>query len=339
MPRLTRLRRRVLRQAVRENLDLIAGVRTPPRRPPFLARWLRTSLWTLGTLSLAAASFILVTSAQHSQALAGISAGLARSARLVARPAPPSSGGAEPTLAAPKTIEPGVLRLEVRRVVLDPGHGGVNTGTVTSQGLAEKNLTLDIGHRLRQLLEEDGFEVVMTRDRDTAMPLEGRAQLANRQAGDLFVSIHVNWIEAREVRGVETFYLGPTDDPYLTRLAAAENRGSGYSLADFRRLLERVYFGVRQDESRKLAESVQRELYRSLRRINPNIRDRGVKTAPFVVLIATDMPAILAEVSCLSNEQEARLLAKPLYRQYIADALFAGIRSYVDTLNPSKEAS
>jgi N-acetylmuramoyl-L-alanine amidase len=145
---------------------------------------------------------------------------------------------------------------------------------------------------------------------------------------DIFVSVHLNWIENRGARGVETYFLGPTNDPFLTRLAAAENRDSGYSLADMRQLLERIYAGVRQDKSRKLAEVVQAELFRSLGKENPRLEDRGVKSAPFIVLMATQMPAILAEVSCLSNDEEARRLAKPLYRQYIAAALASGLRAY-----------
>ena len=136
---------------------------------------------------------------------------------------------------------------------------------------------------------------------------------------------------------METYYLGPTDDPYLTALAASENRDSGYSLADFRRLLEGVYADVRQGESRDLARAVQAELLRTLRDRSPGLEDRGVKTAPFLVLVSTQMPAILAEVSCLSNEEEARRLAEPDYRQQIAAALHAGIRAYARTLDAAAQ--
>ncbi|MCB1037323.1 MAG: N-acetylmuramoyl-L-alanine amidase, partial [Acidobacteria bacterium] len=152
-------------------------------------------------------------------------------------------------------------------------------------------------------------------------------------------SIHVNWIEAQEIRGVETYYLGPTDDPYIKDIAAAENRGSGYSLADFRSLLDGLYADVRQDESRRLAEALQGELFESLHTVTPSLRNRGVKTAPFVVLVSSDMPAALVEVACLSNQEEARLLAKPYYRQFIAQALFEGIRRYADSLAPVEIAS
>ena len=236
----------------------------------------------------------------------------------------------------PTPVDAAVFPLAVRKIALDPGHGGDSLGTRAPLGLVEKELTLDIAQRLRKLLEADSFEVVMTREQDRSVSLEERGLAANRDGADIFVSIHLNWIENREARGVETYYLGATDDPYLTRLAAAENRESGYSMADMRGLLDRIYADVRQDKSRTLAEVVQASLFRSLGKVNPGIENRGVKAAPFIVLLSTEMPAILAEVSCLSNEDEAALLTKPLYRQYIAEALAAGIRSYADTAQPGK---
>lgn len=133
--------------------------------------------------------------------------------------------------------------------------------------------------------------------------------------------------------------MGTTDDPYLNRLAASENRESGYSLTDMRRLLDRIYAGVRQEKSHKLAETVQSALFQSLGKVSPEIQNRGVKTAPFIVLLTTDMPAILAEVSSMSNEGEARLLTKPLYRQYIAEALAKGIRSYAESVEETPEVA
>ena len=217
--------------------------------------------------------------------------------------------------------------------MVDPGHGGKDAGTSTPGGLAEKEVTLDIGIRLRRLLEQAAFEVVMTRDKDEAVPLRQRTALANAQGADLFVSIHLNWIDGGQVRGMETYYLGPTEDPVLLQLAARENRDSGYSLADFRKLLDHIYLSVRRDESRRLAESVQRTLVTALRRKHPALVNRGVKTAPFAVLVGTEMPAILAEVACLSHPEEAHLLATPQYRQDIAQALLQGIRAYAQALN------
>jgi N-acetylmuramoyl-L-alanine amidase len=179
--------------------------------------------------------------------------------------------------------------------------------------------------------------VVLTRDRDVEVSLEERAKIANESGADIFLSIHVNWIENRSARGVETYYLGATNDPFLNKLAAAENRDSGYSLADMRQILDRIYAGVREDNSRKLAEVMQGSLYRSLRQVNPGLADRGVKAAPFIVLLTTEVPAVLAEVSCLSNEEEVRLLSKPLYRQYIAEALSRGVRSYAELAEGAQE--
>ena len=242
-------------------------------------------------------------------------------------------GSAEPTFLAPAPIDLAVLPLEVRKIVIDPGHGGKDIGTSTPGGLAEKEVTLDIGIRLRHLLEQAAFEVVMTRDKDETVPLRQRTALANTQGADLFVSIHLNWIDGGQVRGIETYYLGPTEDPVLLQLATRENRDSGYSLADFRKLLDHIYLSVRRDESRRLAESVQRTLVTALRRKHPALVNRGVKTAPFAVLVGTEMPAILAEVTCLSHPEEARLLATPQYRQDIAQALWQGIRAYAQALN------
>ncbi len=222
-------------------------------------------------------------------------------------------------------------------MILDPGHGGENEGTQAPVGLVEKEVTLDIARRLGDLLTASGYEVVLTREKDVDMSLRDRADLANNRRGDIFVSIHVNWLENRELRGLETFYLGPTDDPYLEALAARENQQSGYSLADLRDILQQVYAGFRQEESRRLAESVQRSLYESLRQVDDSVRDRGVKSAPFGVLTRTDMPAILAEVSSVSNEIEARLLMTPIYRQYLAESLFRGIESYSHSLSQAYE--
>ena len=317
------LKRRLLRELVRDNVELKEN-----RLPKSLRRSthrMRTAMRVLGLVLFPVALL-----------------GSTRLISSLAPPAPPpvSEAAATPAPArtaarrfgAPMPINPDVLPLAVRTIALDPGHGGGSLGTHTPQGLMEKDLTLDIAGRLRKLLEADGFAVVMTRRADRDVSLAERGTLANQQGADVFVSIHVNWIENRESHGVETYFLGATQDPFLSRLAAAENRDSGYSMADMRSLLDRIYADVRRDNSRKLAELVQSSLYHSLRRVNPGLDDRGVKAAPFIVLLTTEMPAILAEVSCLSNDKEADLLSRPLYRQYIAEALAAGVRSYADSV-------
>jgi len=329
-----RLKRRLLHDLVQQNVELIQGrMRRParPRQVPYLrlagalalvalSTALIGSTRLLSTLAAAPPPLRALGAPQAGQALAPIGPNLPIEANLL----PSRSSG----LAA-ATIDPAVLPLAVRKIALDAGHGGDSLGTRTPLGVLEKDITLDIARRLRVLLEAGhGFEVVMTRQEDSAVSLAERAAIANRSGADVFVSVHVNWIENRTARGVETYFLGPTNDPFLNHLAALENRDSGYSMADMRQLLDGIYAGVRQDKSRQLAEVVQGALFRSLGRVNPGIEDRGVKSAPFIVLLSTQMPAILAEVSCASNAEEARLLAKPLYRQYIAEALAGGLRAY-----------
>jgi N-acetylmuramoyl-L-alanine amidase len=324
-----RIKRRLLRDLVEQNVDLIAG--RPPRfrrRRDALRLSLRFAALALLSVSLFGSSRWLSTLAEPRP--------VAAAAVLARQPSPPASPAKSAGLIAPRPVDAAVFPLAVRRVVIDAGHGGVSVGTRTPQGVLEKDLTLDIAIRLRRLLAGQ-LQVVMTRDNDRDVSLEERGTLANRAGGDIFVSIHLNWIQNRRSRGVETYYLGPTDDPYLTRLAASENLESGYSLADMRHLLDRIYAGVRQDKSRKLAEVVQGALFQSLGKLSPEVADRGVKAAPFIVLVHTEMPAILAEVSSMSNQDEARLLTKPLYRQYIAEALAKGIRAYAGVVEGAPE--
>lgn len=342
MARQDQIKRRMVRQAVRDNLETLEGAR-PKRRGRRLRRVLtgaRLLLLVALPAALFTSSYVLSTMAaewrdelwqegaqnQASSARAPVAFG-------EREPLPPIDSNRSPL--TPKPIDPAVLPLGLHTVVLDPGHGGENEGTVSPTGLIEKEITLDVAKRVQTLLERYSYRVVTTRQRDVDLSLKERADLANRSRGDIFVSIHVNWIENREVRGVETFFLGATEDPYLEALAARENQNSGYSLADFRDILEQVYAGVRQVESRQLAGAVQQALYEALHAVNSTVRNRGVKSAPFGVLTHTEMPAILAEVSCVSNDVEARLLMTPIYRQYLAEAIVEGIRNYARGLGQS----
>jgi len=234
-------------------------------------------------------------------------------------------------------IERGVIPLAVRTIVVDPGHGGKDSGTLLPQyGILEKEITWDIAERLRHLLETE-FSVVMTRNGDDTVALKQRTEIANQSNADLFVSIHVNWLPDREARGFETYFAGSTVDPFLKQLAAAENQDSGFSMADTRRLLDGIYSGVRLEESRRMADWVSQSLFDTLRLRNPDVVDRGVMRAPFVVLVATEMPAVLAEVACISNDREARMLGFPWYRQSIAEALYSGIKGYARELSAPKK--
>lgn len=335
MAELKSTKQRILRQAVQENIDTIEG-RPRVRHDRNLGLAVRTArLFFFLTLPVAVfVAAYLVSTIASGRAVEDSTVAVDRLAIRERQLARQGASVVEPTMLVPRQIiDPAVFPVAVHKIVLDPGHGGDNRGTTGPGGLVEKELTLDIAHRLRELLEESAFQVVMTRSEDAQLSLEERAVIANQTQGDIFLSIHVNWLVTRQVRGVETYFLGATDDPYLSALAAEENQGSGYSLADLRGLIEEIYANARMGESQRLAAAVQRSLYRSLHRRNPELQDRGVKTAPFGVLTRTGMPAILAEVACLSNEEEARLLMTADYRQFIAEALFQGIDSYSNALN------
>ncbi len=319
MNKVERLKRAMVGEVVAENRRLRRGVLTPPPRSE--RRWGPAA--RVATASVAVAAILVVAGT-----LSPVD--VRKPVRVVfGFGSQPGDHGAAPSrLQPPRPVDPAVFNLAVHSVVLDPGHGGSDPGAEGLGGLTEKDLTLDIATRLRDLLEKDAFQVGMTRDRDETLSLRERAAFANARRADLFLSIHVNSIPKPQRRGVETYYLGPTDDPRVTSLAAAENRGSGYSLHDFKNLLEEVYVGVRQSESADFARTVQASLFHSLARANPALEDRGVKSAPFVVLVATEMPGILAEVSCISNDEEVHLLQDSAYRERIAKALFEGIRKY-----------
>lgn len=325
MANVDRIKRQLLRDLVQQNVELAEG-----RLPKTLRRGRR---WP-PSLRVAAAAALSLALLGSSGLIASRHQAPESSPASPPRPSPvrraPTAGAPSPAAftSAPQAVDAAVFPLAVRKVVIDAGHGGTSTGTRTPEGTLEKDLTLDIAERLQRLLAGQAFQVVMTREADRDVSLKERGGLANRAQADIFVSIHLNWIANRRSGGLETYYMGPTDDPELTRLVASENRESGYSLADMRRLLDRIYAGVRQEKSKKLAETVQGALFQTLGKVSPAIENRGVKTAPFIVLLTTDMPAILAEVSSLSNADEARLLTKPLYRQSIAEALAQGIRAY-----------
>ena len=328
----TRVKRRVLREAVAENLDVIRGI--PPRsvRPGnrFLRIWTRRVLFVAVPLTLVGSTYVISQTTPQPITVAALPL------RPVAAP-PQVKAVVSASALQTERVTSAAFPLAVRRVVIDAGHGGSDPGATTSE-IQEKEITLDIGRRLRDLLEREGFEVVVTRDRDHTIALKDRALVANQSKSDIFVSIHVNALaKYTESRGIETYYLGATSDPSLTALAAAENRVSGYSMADMRKLLDGIYADARRDESHELASAVQRKLYASLRKSDPGLENWGVKRAPFVVLVATDMPAILAEVGCISNKKEAALLRKADYRQEIADALFEGIRAYSGANDPQQQ--
>ena len=232
------------------------------------------------------------------------------------------------------------LGLKIGRIVIDAGHGGHDTGTIGPTGLLEKDLVLDVSLRLGRLLESRlGADVIYTRDDDTFIPLETRTAIANEKQADLFISIHANSSPDPAARGVETYYLNFTSDPDALEVAARENAVSQKSIHELQDLVKKIALKEKIEESRELASDVQQSLYSSLSTKNPGLHDRGVKKAPFVVLIGANMPSILAEISFVSNPTDERRLESEAYRQKIAEALYRGIAKYVGGLSGVKVAS
>jgi N-acetylmuramoyl-L-alanine amidase len=317
-----RLRRKLLRSAVEDNVRTIQGA-----IPDSLRARRRFRAW-VGRASIALFPLILLGSSYFmSRDAAAVPDPTTQTRRAAMKREARAAALSSATFAAPGPIDSTALPLAVRTIVLDAGHGGQDPGAVHF-GVAEKEVTLDLVRRLRLLLQADGYEVIVTRSTDRTMSLVERAKIANEIEGDLFVSVHINSVRSPNRRGIETYYLGPSDDPEITQLAAEENRNSGYTISDMRRLLEGIYADVRQDESFRLASSVQSALFTSMSKNAPELQNWGVRRAPFVVLVATDMPAILAEVSCVTNPTEASLLKLDDHRQKLAEALFSGIRGY-----------
>jgi N-acetylmuramoyl-L-alanine amidase len=345
-----RLRAQALRGAVEENADDIADRLPQPLRPGrrFLEVWGRRA-WVLAFPLGVVTAWAWVgdsKSAGASAAGTGARVTVAAASPVSQHAGEQSGGNAHPTLQLQpdpsllsRPLGAQALGLGVRRVVLDPGHGGDNLGTASANGLLEKDLTLDLAKRVRELLVTQGVDAVLTRTRDDTLSLKERAAVANGRRGDIFVSIHLNSVRPSSLQVVETYYLGPGDRPEHDQLAAKENEHSGYSLADMRALLDGIYADARRAESKRLAQSVQQSVVRRLRSIDPRIKDRGVKMAPFIVLVATEMPAILAEVACLSNPDEGKRLRTDAYRQTIAEALAAGIVTFGRAAAPRPPAS
>ncbi len=194
-------------------------------------------------------------------------------------------------------------------------------------------MTLDVALRLEKLLlKQRGVDVVLTRRTDTYVPLEARTDIANEAEADLFLSIHANASANARARGVETYFLNFASNSAAEAVAARENAGSTRTMRELPDIVKAIALNNKVDESRKLASLLQSSVYTSLRRVNKQARNLGVKQAPFVVLIGATMPSVLAEISFLTNPQEAALLRTPKYREQIAEALLAGVMKYQESL-------
>jgi N-acetylmuramoyl-L-alanine amidase len=256
-----------------------------------------------------------------------------------AAPDVPSTHEAEPTSAGDRSLTR-ALGLKIGRIVVDAGHGGHDTGTIGPNGIMEKDLVLDVALRLGRLLETRlGADVIYTRDDDTFIPLETRTAVANEHQADLFVSVHANSSPDPSARGVETYYLNFTSDPGALEVAARENAVSQKSIFELQDLVKKITLKEKIEESHELASDVQQSLYNGLASKRSTLRDRGVKKAPFVVLIGANMPSILAEISFVSNPTDAAKLETPEYRGKIAESLYKGIAKYAGGLSGVKVAS
>jgi N-acetylmuramoyl-L-alanine amidase len=246
---------------------------------------------------------------------------------------------AQPTASGDRSLTR-ALGLKIGKIVIDPGHGGHDTGTIGPHGLEEKDLVLEVGRRLGKLLQTRlGADVVYTRSDDTFIPLETRTAIANQEQADLFVSIHANSSRDPDARGVETYYLNFTSSSESLEVAARENAASDKSIHELQDLVKTIALKDKVEESREFAADVQRSLHSGLAARNPGLRDRGVKKAPFVVLIGANMPSILSEVSFVSNPGDEKRLRTVDYRQRIAESLYRGIAKYVSGLSGVKVAS
>jgi N-acetylmuramoyl-L-alanine amidase len=231
------------------------------------------------------------------------------------------------------------LGLGISRIVIDAGHGGHDPGAMAN-GLTEAELTLDVATRLARLLQKQpGVEVVMTRSTDVFIPLEERTAIANREGADLFLSIHANASRSAKARGVETYVLNFASNPEAEAIAARENSGSAQTMGRLPDIVKAIALHNKLDESRDFAAIVQRAMVRRLSARNKNLRDLGVKQAPFVVLIGAAMPSVLAEISFVTNKQEGALLKTNTYRQQIAEALLDAVLRYQQSLKKTRSAS
>jgi len=256
----------------------------------------------------------------------------ARKSRSIAQIKPPSV----PML--PRDGEPSLTRalgLKVGRIVIDAGHGGHDTGTIGPTGLMEKDLCLDVALRLGKLIQQrlPGAEVIYTRDDDTFIPLEQRTAIANQAKADLFISIHANSSPDDTARGVETYYLNFTNSPDSMQVAARENATSDLGEHDLQDLLQKIARNDKIEESRDLAADIQDSLSKRMERINKAEKDRGVRRAPFVVLIGAAMPSILSEIAFISNPADEAMLKKPDSRQRVAEGLYQGVANYLQSTN------
>lgn len=220
--------------------------------------------------------------------------------------------------------------LGVQTIVIDPGHGGKDPGATGYLGTHEKDLVLSIAARLHdRLVRHEGYKVLMTRESDITISLNERVEYANNNNADLFISIHINFFPKTKANFVETYYFGPEADQATVQLAEWENADSQFMYADFKNMIRRIGDTMKFQESKRLAQAVQANLFTQMHKLNSKISNHGIKPGPFVVLLGLDAPSILTEVTSLNDKQEEQRLKSPIYRDKIAMFLENGIVNYL----------
>jgi N-acetylmuramoyl-L-alanine amidase len=224
-----------------------------------------------------------------------------------------------------------IFNLKVKQILIDPGHGGEDPGTIGRLGTKEKDITLDIAVKLRDRLKRyTGYRILMTREKDITLSLNDRIDIAKSCGADLFISIHINYIPDEPINTIETYYFGLHTDKASLVLAEKENKGTEYTLNDFKGIIRNIENTLKTQESRSLAYFIQKSLYSNISKENKDIKNFGIKTAPFVVLLGVDIPSVLAEVTCLSDINEEMKLNIENYRKEIAQYLEEGIVNYLN---------
>jgi N-acetylmuramoyl-L-alanine amidase len=325
---------RLVIDCVREQAAPAPTVSAPPVTALLSAR--RSAIWHRNSPAVTPQHGVLLASARSSAAAPVVPPVLAST------PAPAPALSARPTTEASaeppaRNVAGGLslarqLGLGVSRIVIDPGHGGHDPGA-KGKGVTEAELVLDVAQRLEKLLQNvPGVEVILTRRTDDFIALPERTAIANREAADLFLSIHANASSVAQAHGIETYFLNFANNQSAAAVAARENATSVQAMGALPDLVKAIALNNKLDESRDFATQVQRAMVDRLRGSNRLLRDLGVKQAPFVVLIGAVMPSVLAEISFVTNPQEAKLLKGNVYRQRIAEALFNAIRKYQTSL-------
>jgi N-acetylmuramoyl-L-alanine amidase len=249
---------------------------------------------------------------------------------------PPASPSTPPQAAKPAKEGYSMIRqlgLGVRRIVIDPGHGGKDPGCIGRNGLQEKAIVLDVCQELKKLLESQGdLEVILTRETDIFLPVESRPVIANQKSADIYISVHANSFPNKKRSGVQTFYLNFSQDASVNAIAAQENATSTKSISEMKDIIMKIAQNSKIVESKELAEIIQSSLVGSLSNNYKDVKNLGVKGGPFWVLIGGEMPSILVEISHLSNSKEAERLKSPKYRRIVAHGIYGGIQNYMESL-------